>query len=123
MSRRKHLPLFFYLNQRIDPRSKQLFVWLAGDLDGSPEVKKTLVALREEIRWKRPSISIIVVDSGDIRVTPEGVTDWLNFIARFRKNVQFIYLPSQLSLILDYDPRYDKYSTHIIIDENQIPAQ
>ncbi len=119
MSEREHVPLSFRFNQGIGLRSNQFFIWLGGDLNGCLEAKVTLAKLEDDL--SRKQLSIIIVDSEDVRVTPNGATDWINFVAGFL-NVQFIYLPSDLSFVLDYDQRYARHTNHVIIDENHIPS-
>jgi len=75
---------------------------LGGDLDGSPQM------LREfgEALRRAPKFSRMTVEAQDARITPEGVTAWIEGVQEYLMGSEMIYAPSQLGIILQFDSRY-----------------
>src|SRR5437763_1195901 len=72
---------------------------LSGDLIRSPQV----LAKCSEALSKIPLFPRLSVDAHDVRLSPEGVTIWIEAVHSFLMGCELTYTPSQLGLILQYD--------------------
>ncbi len=91
-------------------------VALQGDLDDSPGVWTRCRAVLEKV----PRSSRLIVEAHDARIIPEGVTTWIKAVEQFLADCELTYSPSQLSLILQYDDRYQH--TKSTFQESELPA-
>ena len=112
---RKALP--FQVDVEADSvRPHQLHVSLLGDLDGRPEVVSALRQLAARIA--QGIVTVVVVYAGEARLVPEGASRWAAFIDDLPASIQFVYNPSQLSMVMrDFDDAYlRRHRTHVHLD-------
>jgi hypothetical protein len=77
---------------------------LHGDLTGSKSVYEHLANQLWEA--SRSGHAKWIIKADDARITPEGVTSWIQAVHECLGNCQLLYKPSQLDVILQCDDRY-----------------
>lgn len=80
---------------------------LEGDLVDSDEIYSDFVEEIEAFDDLPPDATEVIVDASNARMTPEGITLWIEIIRDYLMNFKLIYKPAQLDVILKCDDRYD----------------
>lgn len=93
-------------------------IMLSGDLVGTAGQAKQLKEFLSHVPKGQRTYEI---DSDDVRLSPEGVTAWINAVTDCLSKCALIYRSSQLAEVLQYDPRYTRESTFLEPKESKAP--
>jgi hypothetical protein len=91
---------------------------LSGDLVGTLDQAKQL---KEFFSLVPKGQHTYEIDADNVRLSPEGVTAWINAVSDRLSECVLIYRSSQLSEVLQYDPRYTRESTFLEANESKAP--
>lgn len=100
-----------------DARPHHLHVMLYGTLDDRVGVAEALEKLAERLCQGIVTVAIIYADQ--VGVVSGGAERWIAFMKDVPASIQFVYQPSQLSMIMqdfDDDEYLRRHSTHVHLD-------
>ena len=93
-------------------------ITLSGDLVGTAGQAQQLKEFLSHVPKGRRTYEI---DADNVRLSPEGATAWINAITDSLSECVLIYRSSQLSEVLQYDPRYTRKSTFLEAKKSKAP--